>query len=144
MTVPNPQFDFEQVLDGRGRPRDLQELTARVTLSLLSGWLPHVSAVQTESARRRAGYWLTLVMGWASDTVVEQGLRRCLERLPVASDRMVAPFPFYPTPRGGAIRPGNDELARRWGLSAGCRPVELRQAVQRLARQRRPAGSPRS
>lgn len=116
-----------------GDVRALEQAAAEATSAMLEGWVPEVSALSGAPARR-AGYWREVVAPWVRDR--DPGganhLLRLARTLTQAGYAGQAGLTFYPPPR--VLRADGDPVAARWGLTQGVRPLELRQAVERLRR----------
>ena len=116
-----------------GDVRALERAAAEATVAMLEGWVPEVDALSGAPARR-AGYWLEVVAPWLRDRDPQGAnhLLRLARSLSLTSQGGPAGRTFYPPPR--VLRPDGDPVAARWGLTQGARPLELRQAVERLRR----------
>lgn len=127
--APPPELDrlLTMVCRNEAIPsyREFEGVLIPVARGLLAGWTPALSGFQG-LPRQRAGYLVDVLAGWMDDGPA-RAWRPVLDRLATGLvDPAFAPF-FHGDPV--LFGPGQDDVARLWGLARGLNVARLRQAL---------------
>lgn len=115
--------------------RELEQVCARLALSMLEGFTPNVCGLEGASAQR-AGYLLEVTANLARRRGLASAFRlhRQAHHL-VADINEESDVTFYPIRHPAAYERravNHDPLARRWGLRHGAHPVELKYHIESI------------